>query len=659
MPAAADEGLAIDPVCGMRVDPKRARGHFTHRGVTYYFCAPGCQQKFASDPDGWLARRGISRSEPSQPREPREPSEPREPAQVFTCPMHPEIEQRGPGACPICGMALEPKHVTAEVADDPERADLTRRLVIAALLTTPLLASMFLGWPLPRWVELAVATPACLWAAWPFHVRAVHSIRTGHLNMFTLIGIGVVAAYVDSLVAVVAPQVFPPAFRDASGLVPVYFEAAAVIVVLVLVGQVLEVRARAGTTTAIRALLRLSPATAIRVHPSRPDETIPLAHVHVGDRLRVRPGERVPVDGLVTDGASAIDESMMTGESIPVHKQPGDPVVGGTTNGAGSFVMRADKVGADTLVARMVALVASAQRSRAPIQRLADRVSAWFVPAVIAVAVITAIVWGLKGPEPRLAYALVNAVAVLIIACPCALGLATPMSIMVAMGRGASAGVLFRNAESLERLQAVDTIVLDKTGTLTQGRPELTSVSWTSGSDENEVLRLAASAEVGSEHPLAAAILAGAEARELSTSRAQLFTSSAGRGVSARIDGREVLVGNASHLADQGIDLSAVTARAEALRTDGQTVVFVAIDRQVAGLLAISDPIRRSAPEAVRALHAQGLRLVMLTGDNCDDRPRRRAPAGDRRGAGRGAARSEGHGNRPAPVGGPGRRDGR
>jgi Cu+-exporting ATPase len=444
----------------------------------------------------------------------------------------------------------------------------------------------------------------------------VASVRTGHLNMFTLIGLGVIAAYLDSLVAVVAPGLFPAALRGPGGAVPLYFEAAAVIVVLVLVGQILEGRARARTSDAIRLLLRLAPASALRVRPDGPDEVVPLDAVQVGDRLRVRPGERLPVDGVVVEGASAVDESMMTGESIPVHKQRGEPVVGGTTNTTGSFVMRADKVGADTLLARMVTLVATAQRSRAPIQRLADRVAAWFVPVVILVAVATGLVWGLVGPEPRLAHGLVNAVAVLIIACPCALGLATPMSIMVAMGRGASTGVLFRNAEALERLQAVDTIVLDKTGTLTQGRPELASVSWAEGTDEADVLRLAASAEVGSEHPLAQAIVAGATSRGLRLEPADRFLSASGKGVTAVISGREVRVGSADHLRDHQINVDGLVATADRLRADGHTVVFVSLDGQASGLLAIADPIRVSAADAIRALHAEGLRVIMLTGDH-------------------------------------------
>jgi len=617
--------MATDPVCGMTVDPVHPRGKFEHRGVTYYFCSPGCQAKFAADPDRWLDHQAATRPEPpaAPVTMPVEGSTSTEATAVYTCAMHPEIEHVGPGACPICGMTLEPKLFTAVTPDDSELVDLTRRLVVGASLTAPLfvismraMTSMGSASRVEPWFELALASPVCLWAGWPFLVRAVASVRSGHLNMFSLIGLGVVAAYVDSVVGVVAPDWLPASVRDASGGVPLYFEAASTIVVLVLVGQVLEVRARTRTGDAIRSLLRLAPVAAVRLRPDGLDETVALDHVRVGDRLRVRPGERVPVDGLVADGASAVDESMMTGEAIPVHKQPGDAVVAGTTNMAGSFVMRADKVGAETLLARMVALVAAAQRSRAPIQRLADRVSQWFVPAVIVVAAGAGLVWGLVGPEPRAAYALVNAVAVLIIACPCALGLATPMSIMVAMGRGASVGVLFRNAEALERLQAVDTVVLDKTGTITQGRPELKSVTWTEAFEESDVLRLAASAEVGSEHPLAQAVVVGAVSRGLKLEPAERFVSASGKGITALVSGHEVSVGSADHMDDWRIDVESLVPRAQTLRADGHTVVFVAIDGRAAGLLAIVDPIRVSAAEAIRALHFEGLHVIMLTGDN-------------------------------------------
>ncbi len=621
--------MAIDPVCGMTVDPVHARGRFDHRGVTYYFCAPGCRDRFAADPDKWLERGVGSRrqSAESPVAIPPVAATPDEANALYTCPMHPDVERLGPGACPICGMALEPRLVTAVAPDDAELVDLARRLAVGASLTLPLLvismgamSSMGSTNVVEPWIELALASPVCLWAGWPFLVRAAASFRSGYLNMFSLIGLGVVAAYVDSVVSlvvnVVAPGWLPASVRDASGGVPLYFEAASVIVVLVLVGQVLEVRARTRTGDAIRSLLRLAPSTAVRLQPNGLDETVALDRVLVGDRLRVRPGERVPVDGVVADGASAVDESMLTGESVPVHKQRGDAVVAGTTNGAGSFVMRADKIGADTVLARMVGLVAAAQRSRAPIQRLADRVSQWFVPTVILVAIGTGVLWGLVGPEPRAAYALVNAVAVLIIACPCALGLATPMSIMVGMGRGASVGVLFRNAEALERLHAVDTVVLDKTGTLTQGRPELTSVTWAEHVEETDVLRFAASAEVGSEHPLAQAVVTGATSRGLKLEPAQRFVSASGKGITALVSGHEVTVGSADYLVEWAIDVESLLPRAEALRADGHTVVFVGIDGLAAGLLAIADPIRVSAAGAIRALHIEGLRVIMLTGDN-------------------------------------------
>ena len=541
--------------------------------------------------------------------------------------MHPEIVRDGPGDCPICGMALEPVMVTAEVAENPELVDMTRRFWIAAALSLPLLVltmgSMISpaiegAIPMERrpWIELILATPVCLWAGWPFFVRAWRSVVTWNLNMFTLIGLGVAVAYVTSVVAVIVPGAFPAAFRDEMGHVPVYFEAAAVIVTLVLLGQVLELRARGRTSAAIQQLLRLAPATARRVRPDETDEDVPLEHVHRGDHLRVRPGEKIPVDGLVLSGASAVDESMVTGEPVPVHKQSGDRVVGGTVNGAGGFIMRAEKVGSDTLLARIVQMVGAAQRSRAPVQRLADRVSAIFVPAVMAVAVMAFVAWALLGPEPRLAHALVAAVAVLIIACPCALGLATPMSIMVASGKGATAGVLFRNAEAIELAGEVNTLVVDKTGTLTQGRPELTSVTWVKPFTEDEVLKLAASVERASEHPLAAAIVHGAEARGLTLLAPARFESITGQGVKAQIDGRLVAVGNASLVEKLGADAGQLAHTAEQKRHDGNTVVFVTIDGQAAGLLAIADPVKVTAAEAIRALHAEGLRLVMLTGDN-------------------------------------------
>jgi Cu+-exporting ATPase len=539
--------------------------------------------------------------------------------------MHPEIVQSGPGDCPICGMALEPKTITAAEVENPELADMTRRFWVAAALSAPLvvlaMTGMSIAWighGVRGWLELLLATPVCLWAGWPLLVRGVRSVRSRNLNMFTLIALGVVVAYTFSVVAVAAPGVFPRAFLGDIGEPPVYFEAAAVIVTLVLLGQVLELRARASTGRAIRMLLNLAPAVARRLtgREGTQEEEVPLADVVPGDRLRVRPGEKVPVDGVVVDGGGSIDESMVTGESIPVHKQPGDRVIGATVNGTGSFVMRAERVGRDTLLARIVALVGEAQRSRAPIQRLADVVASYFVPTVVVVAVGTFVFWSLAGPEPRLAYGLVNAVSVLIIACPCALGLATPMSIMVASGRGATMGVLFRNAEAIEILERVDTLALDKTGTLTQGRPELATVSWLDGANEREVLALAASLEQGSEHPLAGAIVRGAKARGLGLERVEFFESETGHGVRGRVAGRVVAVGSQAYLGTLRIDVADLARRADALRQDGQSVMFVAIDGRPAGLLGVTDPIKVSASEAIRALHAAGLRLVMLTGDH-------------------------------------------
>jgi len=537
--------------------------------------------------------------------------------------MHPEIVQQGPGVCPICGMALEPMLPSAD-EDTSELDDMTRRLWVAAALAAPLLFLAMTGmtdaWFLPaprarQWLELLLATPVCVWAARPFFERMIASIRQRHPNMFTLIGLGVAVAYGFSVVATVAPEIFPPALRDHHGNVGVYFEAAAVIVALVLLGQVLELRARQHTGAAVRALISLAPATARRIGADGVEEDIPLAHVHLGDRLRVLPGTRVPVDGVVLEGGTHVDESMITGESIPVRKTPGDRVIGATMNATGSLVMRAERVGAETLLSRIIALVAEAQRSRAPIQSLADRVSGYFVPAVIAVAAITFVVWSTIGPEPRLAYAVVNAVAVLIIACPCALGLATPMSIMVATGRAASLGILFRNAEAIERLEKVDTLVVDKTGTLTAGKPALTSVTWAEGFSEADVLGTAAAVERASEHPLASAIVAGAAAKGVAIEAVEQFSAVVGEGVVGRVGGREVAIGNAALMQTRGVDITALSGRAEALRHDGQTVVFVARDGRAAGLLGISDPVRVSAPEAIRALHHEGLRVVMLTGD--------------------------------------------
>jgi Cu+-exporting ATPase len=542
--------------------------------------------------------------------------------------MHPQIVRDEPGNCPICGMALEPMTASADEGPDPELVDMTRRFWIGLVLTLPLLVfvmgDMLPGEPLRHlipgrvlaWLQLVLATPVVLWAGWPFFVRGWASIVNRSLNMFTLIAIGTGMAYLYSVVGTVAPGLFPDSFRTHGGEIGLYFEAAAVITVLVLLGQVLELRARSQTSSAIKALLNLAPPTARRVRSDGTEEDVPLESVQVSDRLRVRPGERVPVDGVVVEGTSAVDESMVTGEPIPVEKVPASRVTGGTVNGTGSFVMRAERVGNETLLARIVQMVSEAQRSRAPIQRLADHVSAWFVPAVVAVAVLTFIGWSLWGPEPRFAYGLVNAVAVLIIACPCALGLATPMSIMVGTGRGALAGVLIKNAEALERMEKVDTLIVDKTGTLTEGKPRLTAVKPAVGLDETTVLRLAASLERGSEHPLAAAVLAGASERGIDPPASQEFRSVTGKGIVGRVDGHAGALGNIRLMQDLNVGVEALRAEADALRGDGQTVMFVAIDGKAAGLVAVADPIKASTPEALGALHDAGLRIVMVTGDS-------------------------------------------
>ena len=610
-------GAVKDPVCGMDVVPgEAAGGSVEHAGTTCWFCSESCRGKFVADPTRY-AREAPPTALKHAPDD-----------RIYTCPMHPQIRQKGPGSCPICGMALEPVTVSVEEGPDPELADMTWRFWIGLVLTVPLLAfvmsDMLPGQPLrpliparlSAWLQLVLAAPVVLWAGWPFFVRGWASIVNRSLNMFTLIALGTGTAYVDSVVGTVAPGVFPESFRTHGGEVGLYFEAAAVITVLVLLGQVLELRARSQTSSAIKALLNLAPPTARRLRADGSEEDVPLAGVAVGDHLRVRPGERIPVDGVVVEGTSAVDESMITGEPIPVEKVSGSRVTGGTVNGTGGFVMRAERVGSETLLARIVQMVSEAQRSRAPIQRLADQVSAWFVPAVVLVAVLTFIGWALWGPEPRFAYGLVNALAVLIIACPCALGLATPMSIMVATGRGAMAGVLVKNAEALELMEKVDTLIVDKTGTLTEGKPRLTLVKTASGHDEREVLRLAASLERGSEHPLAAAIVTGAQERGIPLERTEDFRSVTGKGVVGRVDGHAVALGNVRLMQDLGIGIDVLRPDADALRADGNTVMFVAVDSRAAGLVAVADPIKASTPEALRALKESGLQIVMVTGDN-------------------------------------------
>jgi Cu+-exporting ATPase len=637
----------------MQVDPATAAGSHTHAGTTYHFCNPRCLERFRANPAAFLAPRpapapgpapaGTPHTCPMHPevRQPGPGACPKcgmalEPLTVevsparteWVCPMHPQIVRSEPGSCPICGMALEPRTVTAGETANPELVDMTRRFRIGAALTLPLLAlamsDLVPGQPIqhavsPRvlaWVQLVLATPVVLWGGWPFFVRGAASIRNVSPNMFTLIGLGTGVAYGYSVVATLAPDLFPASFRTHGGQVGLYFEVAAVITVLVLLGQVLELRARSRTSDAIRQLLSLAPPVARRIAADGREADVPLEQVQAGDRLRVRPGEKVPVDGVVVEGTTALDESMVTGEPIPVEKQPGDRVIGGTVNATGSIIVRAERVGSDTLLARIVRLVGEAQRSRAPIQRLADQVAAYFVPAVVAVAVLAFAAWAGFGPEPRLAHGLVNAVAVLIIACPCALGLATPMSIMVGTGRGATAGVLLRNAEALEILEKVDTLVVDKTGTLTEGKPRLVAVEVGPGLDETTVLRLAAGLERASEHPLAAAIVAGARDRGAEPGDARDFRSLTGKGVVGTVEGRAVALGNAALLAELGVDAGDLAGRAEARRREGQTVMFVVVDGRPAGLLGVADPIKASTPEALRELRAEGLRIVMLTGDS-------------------------------------------
>jgi Cu+-exporting ATPase len=610
-----------DPVCGMSVRPDGPHRH-EHEGKTYAFCSARCLEKFRTDPARYLA--------PAPPAPAGHAPAPHAaaPAREYTCPMHPEVVRDAPGSCPICGMALEPITIVAEEERNPELEDMTRRFWVSLALTVPVfaiaMAEMLPGAPLAQriapsvlaWIQLALGTPVVLWGGWPFFVRGWQSLRTRHLNMFTLIAIGTGAAWAYSALAAIAPGVFPASFRGHHGQVAVYFEAAAVIVTLVLLGQVLELRARSQTGAAIRALLGLAPKTARRVNADGSEGDVPLEHVHVGDRLRVRPGEKIPVDGVVLEGSSAVDESMITGEPIPVAKTPGERVTGATVNGTGSLLIRAERVGSETLLAQIVQMVAEAQRSRAPIQGLADTVAGWFVPAVIAIAVPTAVVWALVGPEPRMAHALINAVAVLIIACPCALGLATPMSIMVATGKAATVGVLFRNAEAIELLRAVDTIVVDKTGTLTEGKPRLVRVVPAAGFDEREVLRLAATLERASEHPLAQAIVAGASERGIALETVKGFDSRTGRGVVGEVSGRRVGIGNPRLLADLGVESAPLAATADAMRAEAQTVMFLAVDGRLAGLVGVADPIKRTTPDAIRGLRDEGLRVFVLTGDN-------------------------------------------
>jgi len=659
-----------DPICDMNVEAGSAAGKCDFDGQTYYFCSFHCQKLFQTDPAKYLAaaeaRKIAAASQHSQPHQHHHavsataetsraiytcPMDPEvrqqgpgacpkcgmalEPLDVsaaltkteYTCPMHPEIVRDEPGACPICGMALEPRTVTLAEEENPELKDMTRRFGVGAVLSLPVLAiamsDMLPGQPLysiasPRlltWFQFVLSTPVVLWCGWPFFERAWTSLVNRSPNMFTLIGIGVGTAYVYSVVATLFPDLFPDSFRGHHGEVGVYFEAAAVITTLVLLGQVLELRARSKTSGAIRALLGLAPKTARVVRADGSEQDVALEQVKVGDLLRVRPGEKIPVDCVVIEGQSSVDESMVTGEPIPVEKTAGTKVIGGTVNGTGSFLARAERVGSETLLAQIVRMVSEAQRSRAPIQKLADRVSAYFVPAVVAVAIITFIVWAMVGPEPRLAYALVNAVAVLIIACPCALGLATPMSIMVGTGRGATEGVLIKDAEALELLETVDTLVIDKTGTLTEGKPRLVSVVVVEGGDESEVLRLAASIEKASEHPLAAAIVAGAQERELQLAKDEGFQSYPGKGIFGVVDGKRVALGNLKLFEELKISADALRDRAEQLRAEGQTVMFVAIEKQLAGLIGVADPIKPSADEAIPALHESRVRVVMLTGD--------------------------------------------
>ena len=603
----------VDPVCGMKVDPATSGHRVDHGGKTFHFCSAGCQTKFVADPEAYLKPKSAGPSKPGA---------------IYTCPMHPQIRQVGPGSCPICGMTLEPVEVTAEAAPNNEPADMSRRFWIGLVLTLPVfllemgghIPWLGLGNLVPEqwsiWIQFALSTPVVLWAGLPFFKRGAASVWSGHLNMFTLIALGTGTAYLYSLVATFAPALFPAGFRMMGGTVAVYYEAAAVITVLVLLGQVLELRARDQTGGAIRALLNLAPKTALRLREKGEDEEIALDKVQVGDRLRVRPGDGVPVDGTVVEGKSAVDESMVTGESMPASKVPGDKIIGGTVNGTGSLVMHADTVGAGGMLSRIVAMVSEAQRSRAPIQKLADTVAGYFVPAVLGVSTAAFIAWAIWGPAPALAFALIAAVSVVIIACPCALGLATPMSIMVAVGKGAGAGVLIKSAEALERMEKVDTLVVDKTGTLTEGKPKVTAVVPMKGMTEGDVLRLAASLEKSSEHPLAAAVVAAAREKGIASEELSDFSSVTGKGVTGKVAGRPVALGNAKLMADQGIELGHLAARADELRQQSATVLYVGVDARPGGIIAIADPIKATTHAALDSLRKDGIHIVMLTGDN-------------------------------------------
>ena len=597
----------------MTVNPATSKHRFDYRGETFHFCSAGCRTKFAADPVAYLEK--DSRPKAAVPE-----------GTIYTCPMHPEIRQVGPGSCPICGMALEPEVASLDAPPNPELADMTRRFWVGLVLALPAIVLEMgghlvggHGWvdpTLSNWIQFAFATPVVLWAGWPFFVRGWQSLVTRNLNMFTLIAVGTGVAYLYSVVGTVAPGIFPATFRGHGGAVAVYFESAAVITVLVLLGQVLELRAREATSGAIKALLQLAPKTARRIGDDGADHEVEIDTLAVGDHLRVRPGEKVPVDGIILEGRSSLDESLVTGESMPVTKEAGSKVIAGTLNQSGGFVMRADKVGRDTLLSQIVKMVADAQRSRAPIQRLADQVSGWFVPVVIAVALIAFGAWAWFGPEPRMAFGLVAAVSVLIIACPCALGLATPMSIMVGVGRGAQAGVLIKNAEALERMEKVDTLVVDKTGTLTEGKPKVVAIVPSAGFNETDILRLAATVERASEHPLADAIVRSAKERNLDLGKVDEFDSPTGKGATGKVDGKTIVLGNATFLQSLGIDAQSLNDQGERLRGDGATVINIAIDGQLAGLFAIADPVKPSTPDALKALAAEGIKVIMLTGDN-------------------------------------------